>query len=80
MEVAEQFDLEYRKLLDGLKQDQLDSSHVLRVEAIQNIYKIAQEAPECPFNLEIMSKFGAAIIFPVLIPGIAQIVGDWFFP
>ena len=78
-EVAEQFDIEYRKLLDGLKQDQLNPNHVLRVEAIQKIYKIAEDAPEWPFNLEIVSKYAAAIIFPVLLPGVVQVFSDWFF-
>jgi len=78
-EVAEQFDIEYRKLLEGLKQDRLDASHVVRVEAIQKIYKIAEDAPEWPFNLEILSKYAAAIVIPVLLPGAAQIFGEWLF-
>ena len=78
-EVADQFDIEYRKLLEGLKQDRLDSTHILRVEAIQKIYKIAEDAPEWPFNVEIVSKYAAAIVFPVLLPGVAQIFGEWFF-
>ena len=80
LEVAEQFDIEYRKLFDGLKQDQLESAHVQRVEAIQKIYKIAEDAPEWPFNLEILSKFGAAIVFPVLLPAIAELAGELLFP
>ena len=79
-EVAEQFDIEYRKLLDGLRQDNLDASHVLRVEAIQKIYKITEEAPEWPFNLEILSKYAVAILFPVILPGLVQIVTNWLFP
>ena len=79
-EVSEQFDIEYRKLLDGLRQDNLDSSHVLRLEAIQKIYKITEGAPEWPFNLEILSKYAVAIIIPVLLPGLVQLLTNWFIP
>lgn len=79
-EVAEQFDIEYRKLFDGLRQDNVDSGQVLRVETIQKIYKITEGAPEWPFNLDILSKFAAAIIFPVLLPGLVQFLTNWFFP
>jgi len=79
IEIAQQFDIEYRKLLDGLKRDQVDSNHVLRVETIQKIYKIAEGSPEWPFNLEIVSKYTAAIVLPVLIPGIAELIATWLF-
>lgn len=80
IEAAEQFDIEYHRLLEGLKHEQLATDNILRVEAAQKVYKIAEEAPEWPFNLEILSKFGAAVIFPVLVPGIMQVVGNWLFP
>jgi hypothetical protein len=68
LEVADQFDIEYRKLLTGLKNDQMESNQVQRVEALQKIYKIAEDAPEWPLNFEILSKFSAATVLPVLIP------------
>ena len=50
VEVADQFDIEYRKLLAGLKSDQMDATLVQRVEAVQKIYTIAEGAPEWPLN------------------------------
>ena len=67
-EVAEQFDLEYRKLLDGLRHDVLDPNEFTRVETIQKIYKIAEDAPEWPLDLGILSRFVAATVLPFLIP------------
>lgn len=67
-EIAEQFDLEYRVLLDGLRQDVLKLEHVDRLEAIQKIYAIAQSSPDWPFNLALISKFSAAVLLPVLAP------------
>ena len=67
-EIAEQFDLEYRVLLDGLRQNVLHLDEVERLEAIQKIYAITQSSPDWPFNLGLMSKFGAAVLLPVLAP------------
>ncbi len=67
-EIAEQFDLEYRVLLDGLRQDVLKLEEVERLEAIQKIYEITQSSPDWPFNLALISKFGAAVLLPVLVP------------
>jgi hypothetical protein len=67
-EIAEQFDLEYRVLLDGLRQDVLKLEEVERLEAIQKIYEITRSSPDWPFNLALLSKFGAAILLPVLVP------------
>jgi hypothetical protein len=67
-EIAEQFDLEYRVLLEGLRQDVLKLEEVERLEAIQKIYEIAQSSPDWPFNLALISKFGAAVLLPVLLP------------
>jgi hypothetical protein len=78
-EIAQQFDIEYRRLLDGLKKDQVDANQVLRVETIQKIYKITAGSPVWPFNLEIVSKYAAAIVLPVLIPGIAELLKELFF-
>lgn len=77
LEIADQFDIEYRKLLAGLKNDQLESDLALRVETIHKIYKLAEDAPEWPFSFEIVSKFGAATVLPVLIPGIVEFVREW---
>ncbi len=67
-EVSNQFDIEYQRLLEKLKQDQMSSDDVSRMEAIQKVYQIADDAPEWPFDLEIASKFTAAILLPVLVP------------
>ena len=67
-EIAEQFDLEYRVLLEGLRQDVLKLDDVQRLEAIQKIYEITRASPDWPFNLALVSKFGAAIVLPVLAP------------
>lgn len=78
IEIAEQFDIEYRKLLNSLKNDQMDSNLIQRVEAIQKIYRIANDSPEWPFNLEIISKYSAAVVFPVLLPVIVQVFIEWY--
>lgn len=80
LEVAEQFDLEYKNLLNGLKSNQVDSMLVQRVEAVQKMYKIAQDASEWPFNHEILSKFSAATLLPVVLPILAALLQEWFFP
>ena len=67
-EIAEQFDLEYRVLLEGLRQDVLKLEEVERMEAIQKIYEITQSSPDWPFNLALVSKFGAVVLLPVLVP------------
>ncbi|MBM2851180.1 MAG: hypothetical protein HW418_4122, partial [Anaerolineales bacterium] len=67
-EIAEQFELEYRSLLDGLRRNELKLDDVARLEAIQKVYKIAQASPAWPFDLEIVSKFGAAVLLPLLLP------------
>jgi hypothetical protein len=67
-EIAEQFDLEYRVLLDGLRRDELKLENVQQLEAIQKIYPIAEASPDWPFNLGIRSKFGATVLLPVLVP------------
>jgi hypothetical protein len=68
VEIAEQFDLEYHKLLDGLRRNELSDGGIARVEAIQKIYQIAEGSPAWPFDVEIASKFAAAAMLPVLIP------------
>jgi hypothetical protein len=75
-EIAEQFDLEYRNLLDGLRRDELKLDEVERLEAIQKIYGIAQSSPEWPFNLALLSQFAAAILLPVLLPIGASLLGN----
>jgi len=61
-------------LLDGLRQDVLKLEEVERLEAIQKIYEITQSSPDWPFNLGLISKFGAAVLLPVLAPlGVALI-------
>jgi hypothetical protein len=67
-EVAQQFDIEYRKLLDGLRRNELDSKGISHVEAIQKIYQITESAPAWPFDMEILSKFAAAALLPILVP------------
>ena len=75
-EIAEQFDLEYRSLLDGLRRDELKLDEVERLEAIQKIYSIAQSSPEWPFNLGLVSQFAAAILLPVLLPLGPNLLGN----
>ncbi len=73
-EIAEQFDLEYRSLLDGLRRDELKLDEVERLEAIQKIYHIAQSSPEWPFDLGIVSRIGAAILLPLLLPLVVNLL------
>jgi hypothetical protein len=73
-EVAEQFDLEYRKLLDGLRRNELEAGGVPRLEAIQKIYQITDGASVWPFDLGIASKFTAAALLPVLLPFVVELV------
>ena len=68
MEVAEQFDQEYRTLLGNLRKNKLNLEDVSRVEAVQKVYQIAAGSPEWPFNAEILSKFGAAVLLPIFAP------------
>lgn len=73
-EIAEQFDQEYFGLLNRLRQDKLDPDDVARLEAVQKIYNIAANAPVWPINFEIFSKFGAAVLLPLIVP----LAIDWF--
>jgi hypothetical protein len=75
-EIAEQFDLEYRVLLDGLRQDVLKLEEVERLEAIQKIYEITQSSPDWPFNLALISQFGVAVLLPVLLPLGVELIGS----
>jgi hypothetical protein len=76
-EIAEQFDHEYRALLEGLRRNQLQADEVARLEAVQKIYNITAAAPAWPFNVEILSKFGAAVLLPLLVPLAADVVVNW---
>jgi hypothetical protein len=78
-EVAEQFDLEYRKLLDGLRRNELEPKGISHVEAIQKIYQITESAPVWPFDIEIMSKFAAAAMLPILVPLGLEVLNRLFF-
>jgi hypothetical protein len=73
-EIAQQFDQEYFGLLNHLRQDKLDPVDVARLEAVQKIYDIAANAPVWPINVEIFSKFSAAVLLPLFLP----IGFDWF--
>lgn len=79
-DVSDQFDIEYQRLLERLKHDQMNSDDVSRMEAIQKVYQIADGAPEWPFDLEIVSKFTAAIILPVLVPLGISMLSKLFSP
>jgi hypothetical protein len=67
-EITEQSALEYAIILDGLRRNELKVEEVERLEAIQKIYNIAQNSSDWPFNLGILSKFGAAVLLPVFAP------------
>lgn len=67
-EIAQQFDVEYRVLLEGLRHDTLKVDDVERLEAIQKIYRIAEGAPAWPFNFGIISRFSFAVLLPLLLP------------
>lgn len=77
LELADQFEIEYRKLLAGLKNDQVDALLVQRVEAMQKIYGIAERAPEWPVNLEILSKFSVATLLPMALTLAAGLLQEW---
>lgn len=76
-EIAEQFDQEYRLLLDDLRRDVLTAEGVARMEAVQKIYHITRAAPEWPFNLALVSEFGAAIFLPILAPLGVTLLANW---
>jgi hypothetical protein len=76
-EIAEQFDQEYRVLLDGLRRDVLDAEGVTRMEAVQKIYHITRAAPEWPFDLAVLSEFGAVVFLPVLAPLGVTLLASW---
>jgi hypothetical protein len=79
-EIAEQFDVEYRVLLEGLRRDTLKLDDVERLEAIQKIYRIADNAPDWPFNLGIISRFSVAVLLPVLMPAGVDLLGKFWHP
>ncbi|MCC6187641.1 MAG: hypothetical protein IT318_01295 [Anaerolineales bacterium] len=73
-EISEQFDQEYRALLDGLRRNELQAAGVARLEAVQKVYAITAAAPSWPFNVDILSKFSIAVLLPLLAPLIADYV------
>jgi hypothetical protein len=76
-EIAEQFDQEYRGLLDGLRRNEMQPEAVARLEAVQKIYNITAAAPTWPFNVGRLSKFSAAVLLPLLVPLAADYLIDW---
>ena len=68
VEIAEQFDQEYRALFDNLRRNVLAPEAVTHLEAVQKIYHIADAAPVWPFDLQTLSKFGAVVFLPILVP------------
>jgi hypothetical protein len=79
-EIAQQFDVEYRVLLEGLRRDTLKLDDVERLEAIQKIYRIAENAPDWPFNFGIISRFSFAVLLPVLMPVGVDLLGKLWHP
>lgn len=67
-EIAELFEDEYAKLTNQLHQNILAPDAAIRLRAFRKMYRTAENAPEWPVNLGLLSQFTVAVLLPVMIP------------
>ena len=73
-EIATLFEEEYAGLIDQLHQDILAPDVAIRLRAFRKIYQTAENAPEWPINLALLSQFIVAVLLPVIIPIILRLL------
>ncbi len=75
MEVASRFEQQYNTSVANIRAGALAQEQVDEISALQKLYEIAEKAPTWPLNTEILSQFSAAVILPVIMPLILDLVG-----
>lgn len=73
-EIASRFEREYHSSLAQMRDGRMTHETVEEIDALQKMYDIAEKAPTWPLNLDVISKFVAAVVLPVFAP----IVMDFF--
>jgi len=73
-EIAEEFETLYQEIKNRLAKNEELADVLVQLEAVEDLYNVVAKAPSWPFNAKILSRFGALIATPVLIPAIADIL------
>lgn len=67
-EISRRFEREYYASVEQVRQGGGTQEYVEEIEALQKLYDISEKAPTWPLNLDVVSKFSAAVVLPVLMP------------
>jgi hypothetical protein len=76
LEVAQKFEQHYYSSLEHIRAGTITSDHVDEIESLQKLYGIAEKAPTWPLNVEIVSRFSAAVLLPVFLPMAIDFIGS----
>jgi hypothetical protein len=59
---------QYAASLANLRSGKLSASDADRLEALEELYELTRKIPSWPLNFHTISRFGAAVILPVVVP------------
>lgn len=68
VDIARQYESLYLSTIQKMKNGDPLEKDLAQMDAIRKMYLIADESPVWPFNINILSKFSAAVILPVILP------------
>ncbi|MGB7874269.1 MAG: hypothetical protein WBL25_07780 [Anaerolineales bacterium] len=68
VDIARQYESLYLSTIQKMKNGDPLEKDLAQMDAIRKMYLIADGSPVWPFNINILSKFSAAVILPVILP------------
>lgn len=74
VEVAGQYEKLYTSALQKMKAGKLTDRDLAQMDAVRKMYAIADDSPVWPFNFDVLSKFSAAVLLPVVLPLIVNYI------
>ncbi len=78
LSVAEQYESIFQISLDKMKAGKPVDKELAQLDSIRKMYTIADASPEWPFNINMFSKFSAAVVLPVILPNVINYLSDFF--
>lgn len=57
-----------------MKAGKLTDRDLAQMDAVRKMYAIADDSPVWPFNFDVLSKFSAAVLLPVVLPLIVNYI------
>lgn len=76
LDVAEQHESVFQKSLVNMRAGKSIHKELSELDSIRKMYTIADSSPEWPFDLNILSKFSAAVFLPVILPIVINYLAD----